>query len=57
MPAICAAGRLAEGNQQQIQMILDCGILDNLKPLLEDQSEIIQRRACWIISNIATGTF
>ncbi|KAJ6253441.1 importin subunit alpha [Anaeramoeba flamelloides] len=55
IPLIRLLGQIASGNIKQTQKILDAGVLSIFKELLCDESEIIRKETCWILSIICSG--
>lgn len=57
VPALRTVGNIVTGDDQQTQIIINCGALPCLLNLLSTaQKKSIKKEACWTISNITAGT-
>lgn len=53
IPALMVVGNIVRyGQDQQIQSMIAKDMLTRLRRLLDNDSKLVQREACWIISNI-----
>ena len=57
VPALRTVGNIVTGDDEQTQVILNCGALPCLHNLLTTSAKkSIRKEACWTISNITAGT-
>ena len=49
-------GNIVTGNDQQTQIVLDCGFLRSCQQLIRSGTQSIRKEVCWSISNITAGT-
>jgi importin subunit alpha-6/7 len=58
VPALRTVGNIVTGDDQQTQLIINCGALGALLSLLQNNQlkKSIKKEACWTISNITAGT-
>merc|ERR1711972_163256 len=50
-----AVGSIATGDDQQTQVLLQCGVLGPLVHMLSHTKKSIRKESCWTISNITAG--
>lgn len=53
--ALRAVGNIVTGTDEQTQMVLDCGVLQQMPALLTHPKEKINKEAVWFLSNITAG--
>jgi importin subunit alpha-1 len=57
VPALRTVGNIVTGDDQQTQIVINCGALQCLHNLLiTSHKKSIKKEACWTISNITAGT-
>ena len=56
-PTVRCLGNFISGDNKQTQAVLDAGILKNIVPLLECNRATIRKETCWLLSNVAAGTY
>jgi len=54
-PALRTIGNIVTGDDQQTQVILQCGALPALVKLLSNPKKLLRKEACWTISNVCAG--
>lgn len=56
-PALRVVGNFAAGSDVLTQVVVDNGILDVIRLLMErTRSQIILKESCWVLSNVIAGT-
>jgi hypothetical protein len=56
LPILRILGNIVSGNAHQTQLVVEAGILDQLKKTIYHEKRSVRKETCWIISNIAAGT-
>jgi len=54
-PALRVVGNIVTGDDNQTQVMLQCGALHSLQGLLVHTKKAIRKETCWTISNITAG--
>jgi importin subunit alpha-6/7 len=57
VPSLRTLGNIVSGDDHQTQCVLDANVLTALVPLLSHSKKNIRKETCWLLSNIAAGTF
>jgi hypothetical protein len=56
LAAIRTVGNLTTGTEVHTQLAIDCGALDQLKPLVHSAKQQVLKEVVWIVSNVAAGS-
>lgn len=57
VPSLRTLGNIVSGDDKQTQCVIDANVLTALVPLLSHAKKNIRKETCWLLSNIAAGTF
>ena len=57
VPSLRTLGNIVSGDDKQTQAVIDANVLTALVPLLSHTKKNIRKETCWLLSNIAAGTF
>ncbi len=55
-PALSTFGNMTIFSGEQMQQMIDCGVLKKFKKLMTDKNERIRKCVCWALSNVMTGS-
>ena len=56
IPCTRIIGNLVSGDEQQTQLVIDCGLIPVLRTLLIDQRKSVRADACFVTSNLTAGS-
>ncbi|CAD8066995.1 unnamed protein product [Paramecium primaurelia] len=56
IPALRILGNILTGNEEQTNVVLNCGVLQVFQNLLQNKKRTLRQEVCWSLSNIAAGS-